>query len=96
LQLFEISDVVLLDDQNEVGARNERRLVALHSNLTSGFEVSAAPLGSPPQRMITFFSAQMAFLLSLRPACLHILIQYSAFSDYFRRLRERVLAKGWF
>lgn len=40
-QLFEISDVVLLDDQNEVGARNERRLVALHSNLTSGFEVSA-------------------------------------------------------
>ncbi|GAQ81384.1 Phenylalanyl-tRNA synthetase class IIc beta subunit [Klebsormidium nitens] len=39
IKLFEISDVVLLDDQHEVGARNERRLVALHSNLTSGFEV---------------------------------------------------------
>lgn len=43
LQLFEISDVVLLDEQHEVGARNERRLVALHSNLTSGFEVSRIP-----------------------------------------------------
>lgn len=38
IRLFEISDVVLTDN-NEIGARNERHLLALVSALTSEFEV---------------------------------------------------------
>lgn len=39
LKLFEISDVVLKDDDAEVGARNERRVCAVNSNKNAGFEV---------------------------------------------------------
>uniref|UniRef100_T1PJJ9 Phenylalanine--tRNA ligase beta subunit n=1 Tax=Musca domestica TaxID=7370 RepID=T1PJJ9_MUSDO len=39
LKLFEISDVVVADDDTEVGARNERRLCAVNCNKTAGFEV---------------------------------------------------------
>lgn len=38
VKLFEISDVVIPSD-NEIGARNARRLVAVHSAYTAGFEV---------------------------------------------------------
>ena len=38
-KLFEISDVVLIDDSNEVGAANKRRLCFAYSNTVSGFEV---------------------------------------------------------
>eukprot|EP00111_Clytia_hemisphaerica_P002446 TCONS_00007009-protein len=39
LKLFELSDVVLIDDQKDVGARNERRLCAVNCSKTPGFEV---------------------------------------------------------
>lgn len=39
LKLFEISDVVLLDADRDVGARNERRMVAINCNKSAGFEV---------------------------------------------------------
>ncbi|CAI6004875.1 unnamed protein product [Closterium sp. NIES-64] len=39
VKLFEVSDVCLLDESKDVGARNERRLIALYCNLHSGFEV---------------------------------------------------------
>lgn len=39
LRLFEISDVLLLDTSSDVGARNERRLGALYTGPTAGFEV---------------------------------------------------------
>jgi Phenylalanyl tRNA synthetase beta chain CLM domain len=39
LRLFEISDVVLLDENKAVGARNERRLVAVQAAREAGFEV---------------------------------------------------------
>lgn len=39
IKLFEISDVVFKDSTVDVGARNERRLVATHTGATSGFEV---------------------------------------------------------
>jgi len=39
IKLFELSDVVLLDPQMAVGARNERRLVAVYCGKESGFEV---------------------------------------------------------
>jgi phenylalanyl-tRNA synthetase beta chain len=39
VKLFEVSDVILLDDSSDVGARNERRLVAVNCDKTSGFEV---------------------------------------------------------
>lgn len=39
LRLFEISDVMLLDSSTDVGARNERRLAALYTGPTAGFEV---------------------------------------------------------
>lgn len=39
LKLFEISDVILTDETSEVGARNERRLVAVNCNKSAGFEI---------------------------------------------------------
>eukprot|EP00386_Alphamonas_edax_P005948 GDKI01019375.1.p1 GENE.GDKI01019375.1~~GDKI01019375.1.p1 ORF type:complete len:634 (+),score=254.26 GDKI01019375.1:49-1950(+) len=39
IQLFEVSDVVVLDPSTETGARNVRRAAALYANLSSGFEV---------------------------------------------------------
>ena len=39
LKLFEISDVVFLDASADVGARNERHLCAINTDMTSGFEV---------------------------------------------------------
>ncbi|KAJ7566908.1 hypothetical protein O6H91_02G123700 [Diphasiastrum complanatum] len=39
VKLFEVSDVVLLDNTKDVGAANERHLAALYCNTTSGFEV---------------------------------------------------------
>ncbi|KAJ0408027.1 hypothetical protein P43SY_000231 [Pythium insidiosum] len=39
LKLFEISDVVLLDDTTDVGARNSRRICASYTGHTDGFEV---------------------------------------------------------
>lgn len=38
-QLFEVSDVVRLDTEEDVGAANHRHLAALYCNLNSGFEV---------------------------------------------------------
>ncbi len=38
-KLFEISDVVLLDTTNDVGARNVRRICASYTGHTDGFEV---------------------------------------------------------
>lgn len=39
IKLFEVSDVVLVDGAKDVGARNERRLVAVVSNKEANFEV---------------------------------------------------------
>lgn len=39
IKIFEVGDVVMVDDTNEVGASNNRRLAALYCNVTSGFEV---------------------------------------------------------
>ena len=38
IKLFEISDVVIRDPTNEVGAKNERRICALNYNKSPGFE----------------------------------------------------------
>uniref|UniRef100_A0A914X3S7 Phenylalanine--tRNA ligase beta subunit n=1 Tax=Plectus sambesii TaxID=2011161 RepID=A0A914X3S7_9BILA len=39
LRLFELQDVVLKDEKSDVGARNERRLAAVYSNKSAGFEI---------------------------------------------------------
>lgn len=39
LKLFEISDVVVLDESSDVGARNVRRICAAYTGYTDGFEV---------------------------------------------------------
>lgn len=39
LKLFEITDVVIVDEDAEVGARNERRICAVNCNKSAGFEV---------------------------------------------------------
>lgn len=39
LKLFEIQDVVIADENAEVGARNERRICAVNCNKSAGFEV---------------------------------------------------------
>lgn len=38
VRLFEMSDVVLVSNSGDTGARNCRRLAALYSGKTSGFE----------------------------------------------------------
>ena len=44
MQLFELSDVVLIDSTKDVGAKNERHLAALYCNVNSGFEVGFLPV----------------------------------------------------
>jgi len=39
LQIFEVSDIVILDDEKDVGAANQRHVAALYCNSNSGFEV---------------------------------------------------------
>ncbi|XP_057301634.1 phenylalanine--tRNA ligase beta subunit-like isoform X2 [Hydractinia symbiolongicarpus] len=39
IKLFEVSDVVLLDEEKDVGAKNERRFCAIFCSKTPGFEV---------------------------------------------------------
>ena len=39
VRLFEISDVMLLDETEDTGVRNERRIVALYSGMTAGNEI---------------------------------------------------------
>jgi phenylalanyl-tRNA synthetase beta chain len=39
IKFFEISDVVVKDEADPIGARNERRLVAAYAGLSAGFEV---------------------------------------------------------
>jgi len=39
VRVFEVSDVVLLDELKDVGARNERRLCAINCSKTPGFEI---------------------------------------------------------
>lgn len=39
LQIFEVGDVVLLDETKDVGATNRRHIAALYCGANSGFEV---------------------------------------------------------
>lgn len=39
IKIFEVGDIVVLDDQKDVGAANQRRLAALYCNSNSGFEI---------------------------------------------------------
>ncbi|KRX03405.1 putative DNA binding domain [Pseudocohnilembus persalinus] len=39
IKIFELSDVILKDEKNQVGARNERRITALQYNLSSQLEI---------------------------------------------------------
>lgn len=39
IKLFEISDIVIPTNNNEIGARNVRKIVALYSSYTAGFEI---------------------------------------------------------
>ena len=39
IKLFELSDVVFLAPNKEVGSKNQRQLVAVHCSKESGFEV---------------------------------------------------------
>lgn len=39
LKLYEIQDVVIVDENTEVGARNERRIGAVNCSKSAGFEI---------------------------------------------------------
>jgi len=39
IKIFQVLDVILQTDSNDVGARNERRLCAVHCAMSSGFEI---------------------------------------------------------
>lgn len=39
VQIFEVGDIAILDDKNDVGAKNLRQLAALFCGANAGFEV---------------------------------------------------------
>lgn len=39
IKIFEVSDIVILDDEKDVGAANQRQVAALYCNSNSGFEI---------------------------------------------------------
>jgi phenylalanyl-tRNA synthetase beta chain len=39
IKIFEVSDIVILDDEKDVGAANQRHVAALYCNSNSGFEI---------------------------------------------------------
>eukprot|EP00475_Leptophrys_vorax_P043714 TRINITY_DN8506_c0_g1_i4.p2 TRINITY_DN8506_c0_g1~~TRINITY_DN8506_c0_g1_i4.p2 ORF type:complete len:508 (-),score=161.36 TRINITY_DN8506_c0_g1_i4:50-1573(-) len=52
IDIFEASDICLMDDVRDTGSKNERRLAALHCGKTSGFEVVHGLL----DRIMTLFA----------------------------------------
>lgn len=39
VQIFEVGDIAILEDKNDVGAKNLRQLAALYCGANAGFEV---------------------------------------------------------
>jgi phenylalanyl-tRNA synthetase beta chain len=56
IKMFEISDIVRLSDETDVGAINSRHLIVLHCGLKSGFEVSEEKEKGINSRLYLFFS----------------------------------------
>ena len=50
IRIFEVSDVCVLDDTTDVGARNERMMAAMYSGPTAGFEVRVVRFVTPLRR----------------------------------------------
>lgn len=75
LKLFELSDVVLLDPKNEVGARNERRLCAINCNRTAGFEVVHGLLDRVMQVLEVPWNKDTGYYLEAEDGLLKIIIQ---------------------
>jgi phenylalanyl-tRNA synthetase beta chain len=63
LKLFEISDIILKDDEAEVGARNERRLCAVNCNKSAGFEVVHGMLDRVMQVLEIPFDKEIGYFL---------------------------------
>lgn len=63
IKLFEISDVVLIDEDSEVGARNERRLAAVNCNKSAGFEVVHGLLDRAMQLLEVPWNADKGYCL---------------------------------
>ncbi|KAL0275151.1 UNVERIFIED_CONTAM: hypothetical protein PYX00_003101 [Menopon gallinae] len=58
MRIFEVSDVVLVDQNAEVGARNERHLCAVYYNKNAGFEVIHGVLDRIMQCLSVPFDAE--------------------------------------
>ncbi|XP_014665545.1 PREDICTED: phenylalanine--tRNA ligase beta subunit-like isoform X2 [Priapulus caudatus] len=61
MKLFEISDVILKDNNYDVGVRNERRLCAVHYNKNPGFEVIHGLLDRIMQLLAVPFSRECGY-----------------------------------
>ncbi|ELT99894.1 hypothetical protein CAPTEDRAFT_158835 [Capitella teleta] len=68
LKLFEVGDVVYQDSTKDVGARNERRLVAVYYNKSSGFEVIQGLLDRVLQLLQIPFNQSGYFLRATQDA----------------------------
>ncbi|KAL0351371.1 UNVERIFIED_CONTAM: Phenylalanine--tRNA ligase beta subunit, cytoplasmic [Sesamum calycinum] len=71
IKIFEVGDVVLLDESKDVGASNRRHLAALYCGATSGFElihglvdrimeVTGTPFVSAGMEVATIYKVQMS------------------------------------
>jgi len=62
LRLFELSDVVLLDSGRDVGARNERRLLAVTCGRTSEFDAVHGLLNRIMQVLGVPYTGEVGFM----------------------------------
>ncbi|CAL5218775.1 g494 [Coccomyxa viridis] len=68
VRLFEASDVILLDDSTESGARNERRLAAVICSKESGFEIIHGLLNRIMEVLDVPITGELGSSLSAAPA----------------------------
>lgn len=83
IKIFQVLDVVLQSDSNDVGARNERRLCAAHCSMSSSFEVIHGLLDRVMQMLNVPFDAQKGYS-----------IKASAIPTFFEGRQAEVLYQG--
>lgn len=90
IQLFELSDVALLDSASDVGARNERHVALIYCGRTSGFELIHGALDRIMQLNNVAFRDEVASEGSGRPPVGSYCIEASDNNSFLPKLRADV------
>lgn len=78
-QIFEVGDVVFLDEEQDVGASNNRRLAALYCSNNSGYEVRFLAVICDNATIIFAFNCRHVFMM--------LLIKFSSGASSFLNCR---------